>query len=106
MALNSGAKFEVGKFDGTGNFGLWQTWVKDLLAQQGILKALWAKKPEGMDDLDWEELQQRATGTIRLCLADEIMYQVMDIKSPGEVWQKLESRYMSKSLTNKLYLKQ
>ena len=34
------------------------------------------------------------------------MYQVMDIKSPGEVWQKLESRYMSKSLTNKLYLKQ
>ena len=27
------AKFEVIKFDGTGNFGLWQRKVKDLLAQ-------------------------------------------------------------------------
>ena len=40
---------------------LWQTRVKDLLVQQGILKALRAKKSEGMDDLDWKELQQRAT---------------------------------------------
>ncbi|KAK4411837.1 hypothetical protein Sango_0256700 [Sesamum angolense] len=39
MAM-AGAKFEVVKFDGTGNFGLWQTRVKDLLAQQEILKAL------------------------------------------------------------------
>ena len=72
----------------------------------GILKALWAKKPEGMDDLDSEKLQQRAMETIRLCLVYEIMYQGMDIKSLGEVWQKLKSQYMSKSLTNKLYLKQ
>ena len=45
-------------------------------------------------------------GTIQLYLTDKIMYQVMDIKSLGEVWQKLESWYMSKSLANKLYLKQ
>ena len=69
------------------------------------MKALRAKKPKGMDDLNWEELQQWATRTIWLCLVDEIMYQVMDIKSPGEVWQKLESWYMSKSLTYKLYIK-
>ena len=59
-----------------------------------------------MDDLNWEELQQRAMRTVRLCLIDEIIYQVMDIKSSREVWQKLESQYMSKSLTNKLYFKQ
>jgi hypothetical protein len=34
------------------------------------------------------------------------MYHVMDEESPAAVWLKLESRYMSKSLTNKLYLKQ
>ncbi|KAL0419201.1 UNVERIFIED_CONTAM: Retrovirus-related Pol polyprotein from transposon TNT 1-94 [Sesamum radiatum] len=39
------------------------------------------QKPASMDDEDWEELQQRATGTIRLCLADEIMYHVMNLKS-------------------------
>ncbi|KAL0460800.1 UNVERIFIED_CONTAM: Retrovirus-related Pol polyprotein from transposon TNT 1-94 [Sesamum latifolium] len=102
----SGAKFEVVKFDGTGNFELWQTRVKDLLAHQGILKALRPQKPANMDEEDWEELQQRAAGTIRLCLADEIMYHVMNLKSPGEVWKKLEIQFMSKSITNKLYLKQ
>ncbi|KAL0451878.1 UNVERIFIED_CONTAM: hypothetical protein Slati_1165900 [Sesamum latifolium] len=52
--------FKVVKFDGTGNFGLWQTRVKDLLAQQGILKALRPQKLANMDEEDWEELQQRA----------------------------------------------
>ncbi|KAL0433080.1 UNVERIFIED_CONTAM: hypothetical protein Slati_2642300 [Sesamum latifolium] len=94
MAMSS-AKFEVVKFDGTGNFGLWQTRVKDLLAQQGILKALRTQKSASMDDEDWEELQQRAAGTTRLCLANEIMYHVMNLKSPGEVWKKLEIQFMS-----------
>ncbi|KAE8692022.1 hypothetical protein F3Y22_tig00110863pilonHSYRG00024 [Hibiscus syriacus] len=67
----SGAKFEVVKFDGMGNFGLWKTRVKDLLAQQGILKALRPTKPVSIKEEDWEKLQQRAAGTIRLCLADE-----------------------------------
>jgi len=40
MAMLGGSKFEVVKFDGHGNFGLWQTRVKDLLAQQGLLKTL------------------------------------------------------------------
>ncbi|KAE8680841.1 pentatricopeptide repeat-containing protein [Hibiscus syriacus] len=79
ICFMSGAKFEVAKFDGQGNFGLWQT---------------------------REELQQRAAGTIRLCLADEVMYHVMHLSSPDEIWRKLESQFMSKSLTTKLYLKQ
>ncbi|KAE8699066.1 hypothetical protein F3Y22_tig00110597pilonHSYRG01396 [Hibiscus syriacus] len=91
---------------GTGNFGLWQTRVKDLLAQQGILKALRPTKPTSMEEEDWEELQQRVAGTIRLCLADEVMYHVMHLSSPDEIWRKLESQFMSKSLTTKLYLKQ
>ena len=33
------------------------------------------------------------------------MYHVMDEESPTTIWLKLESRYMSKSLTNKLLLK-
>ncbi|KAK4389630.1 Retrovirus-related Pol polyprotein from transposon TNT 1-94 [Sesamum angolense] len=86
MAME-GAKFEVVKFDGTENFRLCQARVKDLLAQQGILKLLQPHKPTSMDDEDWDEHQQRTVGTIRLCLADEIMYHVINLKSPGEaVW--------------------
>ncbi|KAK4409353.1 putative enzymatic polyprotein [Sesamum angolense] len=81
------AKFEVVKFDGTGNIGLWQTRVKDPLAQQGILKVLQLHKPGSMDDEDWEELQQCAAGTICLYQVDEIMYHVMSLKSPGEKFE-------------------
>ncbi|WJZ90856.1 hypothetical protein VitviT2T_009973 [Vitis vinifera] len=102
----SSAKFDVVKFDGSGNFGLWQKRVKDLLVQQGMVKALYRKQPEGMNDMDWKDLEVKATITIRLCLADDVMYHVMDEESSAVIWLKLESRYMSKSLTNKLYLKQ
>ena len=39
----SSAKFDVVKFDGSRNFGLWQRKVKDLLVQQGMMKALYEK---------------------------------------------------------------
>ncbi|KAK4385200.1 Retrovirus-related Pol polyprotein from transposon TNT 1-94 [Sesamum angolense] len=34
------------------------------------------------------------------------MYHIMNLKSPGEVWKELEIQFMSKSIANKLYLKQ
>ncbi|CAA0805915.1 Probable prolyl 4-hydroxylase 11 [Striga hermonthica] len=104
--MTGGSKFEVSKFDGHGNFGLWQTRVKDLLAQQGIQKRLRAEKPKGMKDDDWQDLQERAAGTIRMCLVDEVMYHVMHLKLADEIWKKLESQFISKTLTTKLCLKQ
>jgi len=43
--------------------------------------------------------------TTRLYLDDDVMYHVMNEESPVTVWAKLESRYISLSLSNKLYLK-
>jgi len=94
------------KFDGTGNFELWQRRVKDLLVQQGMVKALYGMKLDDMLDIDWKELEARTVATIWLCLGDDVMYHVMDEESPAAVWLKLENQYMSKSLMNKLYLKQ
>ena len=108
MEINASiAKLDVVKFDGTGNFGLWQRRVKDLLVQQGLVKALYgkARKPETMTDDEWEELDMKVVSTICLCLADELMYDVMDDVTTAAIWLKLESRYMSMSLTNKLNLK-
>ena len=81
------AKVDVVKFDGTGNFGLWQRRVKDLLVQQGLVKALYgkARKPETMTDDEWEELNMKVVSTIRLCLADELMYDVMDDVSTAAI---------------------
>jgi hypothetical protein len=100
-------KFDVEKFNGKGNFGLWQKRVKALLVQQGLHKALQGKKSKAatMTDEDWEEIDLKAASTIQLCLADEVMYNVMDEETATGLWLKLESLYMTKSLSNKLYLK-
>jgi hypothetical protein len=40
----SSTKFDVMKFNGSSNFGLWRRCVKDLLVQQGMVKALYEMK--------------------------------------------------------------
>ena len=72
--LNSKAKFKVWNFNGAKNFELWQRCVKDLLAHKGFLKALCDAKPNKMDDLGWEELQERVATIICLCLSKLVGY--------------------------------
>ena len=78
---SSTTKFEVEKFNDKGNFGLWQTKVKALV-QQGLHKTLQgnrkSSKPAGTSNEDWEEMDLKTVSTIQLCLADEVMYNVMD----------------------------
>lgn len=40
------------KFDRSDNFGLWQRRVKDILMQQGIVKAFYGQQSKDMDDID------------------------------------------------------
>jgi uncharacterized circularly permuted ATP-grasp superfamily protein len=65
--------------------------VKDLLVQQGMVNVLYQKQLEGMDNINWQELQARAVETIKLCLDDDVMYHVIDEESSTTVWEKLKS---------------
>ncbi|KAM2825409.1 hypothetical protein COP1_035211 [Malus domestica] len=85
------AKFEVEKFDGTNNFGMWQCEVKDVLAQQDLLAAL-GEKPEAMSKSEWEKLNLWACSSIRLCLAKTQKYFVMREIVASVLWQKLEDK--------------
>ena len=105
-SMGSVGKFEISRFNGTCNFALWQRRVKDLLTRQGMLKALKEKKPDSLKDDEWEEMQEKAASMIQLFLTNEVIYHVIDLKSSQEIWTQLEKRYMSKSLSSKLYLKQ
>ena len=58
-----------------------------------------------MSDEDWEELEARAVSILHLSLVSKLKYSVMNEKSPSKLWEKLEKVYMSKSLTNRLYMK-
>ena len=52
-----------------------------MLVQQGLVKALSGKQPEGMNVTDWKDLEVRVVLTIMMCLADEVKYHVLDKES-------------------------
>lgn len=117
--------FSMEPFDGRGDFTMWQQRVKSVLTREGTIKALKVKshrtvemtdaewvahrlkndKPEKMSIEEWEDLKDMATSTILLCLANNTLREVLGLTDPVEIWDKLESRYKSKSLTSRLYLK-
>lgn len=81
--------------------------MKDLLIQQGLDIALGANeaKPETMKDEEWANMDKKAASAIRLHLSDKVLNNVGDENSARGIWKRLESLYMSKSLTNKLFLR-
>lgn len=59
-----------------------------------------------MSENNWEDYDLKDQSAIRLYLADEVLYNILNEDSTVKLWLKLESFYMIKSLTNRLYLKQ
>ncbi|TXG53283.1 hypothetical protein EZV62_022452 [Acer yangbiense] len=101
-------KFDIDKFDGSGDFGIWRIKVKALLSQQKILKAIEGpeKLPESLTKEQKNDMPEMALGTIILNLFDNVLREVNDEKIACDVWKKLESLHLTKSLTNKIYLKE
>jgi hypothetical protein len=81
--------------------------VNDLLIQQGVHKALLgkAKKLEKLENDVWEEMDVKSASAICLNLLDEVICNAIDVEKAKSIWKKLESLYMVKNLTNKLYMK-
>ena len=100
----TGAKFEIEKFDGTGDFGLWRVKMRALLIQHGCEAAL-EVLPANMDAIAKAELNKKAHSAMILCLGNKVLREVTGEKTATGVWSKLETLYMTKSLANKLYLK-
>jgi hypothetical protein len=58
-----------------------------------------------MTEWEWEDLDVKALSTIHLCLADEVMFNIVGEDTTSGLWSKLENVYMTKSLTSIIYLK-
>jgi len=50
-------------------------------------------------------LKDMAMSAILLCLANNTLREVLSLTDMEDIWDKLESWYKSKFLTNRLYLK-
>jgi hypothetical protein len=107
IAKMQSSKFEVEKFSGKSNFELCKIKMRYLLVQQGIQKALAgkSKKPTAMTNEEWEDLDSKSLSTIRLCLADDVLFNIVGEDTTSGLWRKLESLYMTKSLMSRIYLK-
>ncbi|KAL4583041.1 hypothetical protein LXL04_007605 [Taraxacum kok-saghyz] len=116
MSKYTPMRFDVEKYDGRINFGLWQVQVKDMLIQSGLHKALKGKPAPVSskessaagkdDDEEWDDLDLRAASAIRLSLAKNVLANVHGISTEKELWEKLEQLYQGKGISNRLYLKE
>lgn len=57
-----------------------------------------------MVDDDWGDLQMKAASTVRFCLTDDVLWNVLRERMASRLWSKLESLYMPKQST-RLFLK-
>ena len=107
MEKTQSARFEIEKFNGKNNFEIWKVKMYDLLVQQGVVKALLgkSKQPYTMTDDEWSDMDERALSGIRLCLADDVLFNIVSKKTTVVLWRKLENLYMTKSLTNRILLR-
>ena len=107
MEKTQSAWFEIEKFNGKNNFEIWKVKMYDLLVQQGMAKALLgkSKQPYTITDNEWSDMDERELSNIRLCLADDVLFNIVLEKTATSLWTKLEKLYMKKSLTNRILLK-
>ena len=60
-------------------------------------------KPEGMSYIDWQEMDELARSTIMLTLSKSVYFNIKDMKTGFELWQKLCDLYKKKSVAPQVY---
>ncbi|KAK3421028.1 hypothetical protein EUGRSUZ_G01734 [Eucalyptus grandis] len=96
-------KFKVVPFDGQNNFRLWRIMMQALLHRVGSVKTLDWNYPNDMTTIEIEDMEERMYSTIQLLLSDKVLHEILDEETILELWNKLESLYMKKSLPIRLF---
>ena len=102
------SKFEIDKFNGKRDFSIWKKKMKAVLVQQKCAKAIadLSEFPEVMKSSDKRKILENTCSLLILNLADNVLRQVDEEDTTLKVWNKLESLYILKFLSNKIYLKE
>ncbi|KAK2448483.1 hypothetical protein QL285_007742 [Trifolium repens] len=101
------SKFDIEKFTGTNDFGLWKMKIRVVLVHNKCVEALkGTQMPTSVSDAEKADLKERAVSAITLCLRDNVLREVAKEANAATMWAKLESLYMTKSAAHQQYLKQ
>jgi hypothetical protein len=103
--MSEDGKFRVKKFNGQ-NYQLWKMQMEDYLYQKDLFLPLGgvAKKPTAMKDEEWEILDRKALGTIRLSLAASVAFNISKEKTTKGLMDTLAKLYEKPSASNKVFL--
>ncbi|CAJ2640159.1 unnamed protein product [Trifolium pratense] len=103
-----GSKWDIEKFTGSNDFGLWKVKMRAILTQQKCDEALLgeAHMPATLTPAEKTEMNNKALSAIILCLGDKVLREVAKEKTAVAMWTKLDALYMTKSLAHKQCLKE
>jgi hypothetical protein len=92
--MEEDGKFRVEKFNGQ-NYQLWKMQMEDYLYQKDLFLPLGGieKKLMTMKDEEWEVLDRKALGTIRLSLAASVAFNISKEKTTKELMDALAKLY-------------
>src|ERR1044072_7065645 len=105
-SVQAGSRYTIERFDGTSNFADWQARMEDLLTTLGLCDTLQEKKPDDMQDRAWEKALADAVSNIRMYVSTGVRNHLTGLKTPKDIWAKLETLYQAKTLTSKIYAQQ
>ena len=93
--------FNIEKLDGT-NFPFWKEQIYNVLVQKKQVKPLKLQgiKPEDMSKDDWDEMDELARSTIMFTLSKSVYFNVKEMKTSFDLWQKLCDLYEQESATS------
>jgi hypothetical protein len=97
--------FRVEKFNGQ-NYQLWRMKMEDYLYQKDLFLPLGgiAKKSTAMKDEEWEVLDKKALGMMRLSLATLVDFNISKEKTTKELMDALAKLYEKPSTSNTIFL--
>ncbi|GJT85148.1 hypothetical protein Tco_1066865 [Tanacetum coccineum] len=94
-------KIKIDKFTGH-EFGFWKMQIEDYLYQKKLHEPLAEVKRTGMKAKDWTLLDRQALGVVRLSLAKNVAYNVVNEKTTYGLFKALSNMYEKPSVSNKV----
>jgi len=103
-----GSKWDIEKFTGDNDFGLWKVKMEAVLIQQKFEKTLKGEGalPVTKSQVEKTEMVDKASSAIVLCLGNKILRDIVKEPTAASMWSKFEYLYMTKCLAHWQFLKQ
>jgi hypothetical protein len=104
-AMSEDGKFRVKKFNSQ-NYQLWKMHMEEYLYHKDLFLPLGGitKKSAAMKDEEWEILDRKALGTIRLSLETSVAFNISKEKTTKGLMDALAKLYEKPSASNKVFL--